>query len=469
MKKYDHNSFDESIRHKVKEVSFQEKGDSRAAIFSQIDHGALIKWPWLLLAAGLVVSISSIGYLSTSSTFSTEPVVLSHHRDDTHIVDTISAPTEILETQKGVDSEMVLGVKKRDFSDGQNTKNIVTREKNITTEPTYSGPLRFEYKNDINQNTKGSRIHTNNGNTIAAAHTSKNIRASSVILEKRSSVRDNNKFPLSREVLLNSESDLSLINMVKTTKNITPVPLPKVRRKYHAFLDVSPFFTYQKVKPNNTDDILLENFKSPSTLSTDRIGVKVLLGAETSVTNKLSLFSGLSFQNWQLKFTYNSTDPDDLTIDISQDENEFLGQDVGGFNTLLSDGFSSGSIIKLNVENDPVINNIDATINNIGIATGARLKLGKGGLTHELSPSLEYQYLLNKGKISNEINDRLIRKSQLFINFQYASVYRLGQRMSFKISPSFSYSMLSTAKASGILSIQPFSAGITTGIHYRLR
>lgn len=77
-------------------------------------------------------------------------------------------------------------------------------------------------------------------------------------------------------------------------------------RTIRFLVGVTPLMTYNRIVPNRSDDIRLSDFKTPSRLSTDRIGFRISGAAEFPLTPRRSVLAAVSYLQYHTHFEYHA-------------------------------------------------------------------------------------------------------------------------------------------------------------------
>lgn len=270
--------------------------------------------------------------------------------------------------------------------------------------------------------------------------------------------------------------ELELIDTIMTAIQIAPEEKTAVRsqkqtrnlrRAKHVplkmYFSVMPTIGYQRIESNQSDDIIIENIDHLSALSTQRLGVRVELGAEFPIKKRLNGFAGILYyqQNQVINYTEKSLD-----------------------STLVLPGQNPGDII---VEPQFVYQDktVDYEIKNIGIQLGVNYKLTKSkpsttSTTDVLSPGnnmperrflhlvgtgVEFHKALNSTNASDQ-TEFSNPTAYLFWNVYYRMQYPSEGKLKAIFQPSMNYAFYIKQNLNAPFYVKPYGIGLNIGFTY---
>lgn len=203
------------------------------------------------------------------------------------------------------------------------------------------------------------------------------------------------------------------------------------------YLDAQSFLNYNRIKPNQNDDVLVSSLKNNK--FNERVGFNFSAGIHKEITPRLSWYTGLVYQTYisKVEYSYQNRTADSLSVSLEN-----------GVYT------ATPNIVE---QNDV----LEQRVNSIGLESGLKYLIPARNFNNVFNIGLFGTTALN-GKELNYIDNQ-----QLFLKFGYGAYYTTKSPWTVFAQPSLSYSLLSENKDGGIFHIQPFSLGLTLGVTYR--
>lgn len=203
------------------------------------------------------------------------------------------------------------------------------------------------------------------------------------------------------------------------------------------YLDAQSFLNYNRIKPNQNDDVLVSSLKNNK--FNERVGFNFSAGIHKEITPRLSWYTGLVYQTYisKVEYSYQNRTADSLSVSLEN-----------GVYT------ATPNIVE---QNDV----LEQRVNSIGLESGLKYLIPARNFNNVFNIGLFGTTALN-GKELNYIDNQ-----QLFLKFGYGAYYTTKSPWTVFAQPSLSYSLLSENKDGGIFHIQPFSLGLTLGVTCR--
>jgi hypothetical protein len=214
-------------------------------------------------------------------------------------------------------------------------------------------------------------------------------------------------------------------------------------RKFSIYFTAMPTFGYQRIESKTNDKIYIESIKKISAFSTERLGLRVELGAEVPLSNRLKVFGGILY--YQRKQTIDYTEKQIDTTQVSIGSN---GEYVVGTKLILSD------------------KSFEYELKNIGFQVGLNYQLKKAKFLQSLGTGIEFQFALNK--LSEEINQTLTNNpsAYVFYNLYYRLQYPSEGRLKAVFQPTLNYSFYINQDLNAPFYVKPYGLGLNVGATY---
>jgi hypothetical protein len=223
---------------------------------------------------------------------------------------------------------------------------------------------------------------------------------------------------------------------------------------------VGPVGTYQQIRPNRQDKIIIERGTGSGTFSQNRVGTRVDFGLQWPLTDKLKVYGGLVY--FQQKQTFNYIE---RTLDTA----------------VAVSGSLSGTIVDV-LQNKLSNKSFEHETRNLGIPIGFNYLLSKTvskridsetGLIskskrakrflHWVGFGAEYQIAIGK---TNGTNNFISPTTYLFGNIFYRIQYPDEGKLRFLIQPMINYSLLVNQNSNSSFYIKPYNASLNFGFTY---
>ncbi|MEO1052525.1 MAG: hypothetical protein AAFX87_17970 [Bacteroidota bacterium] len=252
------------------------------------------------------------------------------------------------------------------------------------------------------------------------------------------------KAPLASSGLL-AEVDMRKVELPQPTQPGIKPEKEKKDLQAQFFTDFMAFATYNRVKPNQEDDIFIRELNT-NTFSGQRLGYKLSGGIELPHSKRFTTYYGLSFLHYTqfVQYAYYDAVPDSFNIVV--EDNQVILEPV------LTEQFGE----------------VRQGINSLGLQIGAKYRLYGSKLRRFIDVNTELHRVLNYNNIEGNGQD-FITNNQVFINAAYRMEYDLNRNLIFKLQPSLGFSLLERQADTSPLSVRPFNLGLDFGIIFKIR
>ncbi|HTF21847.1 MAG TPA: hypothetical protein VK658_27395 [Chryseolinea sp.] len=215
----------------------------------------------------------------------------------------------------------------------------------------------------------------------------------------------------------------------------------KVQGRLHAYGVATPSLTFLHVDPSTSDDVAFDRLNSPGILSKERISLSFEGGVQFSISRRLVAFTGLTYYQQSMEFS--------------------LEQFTTG-----TGSYTPNHSLDFSFEPNTATATVNYRLQNIGVMAGVLYVVSTGKIVHQLGASLQYEYGLLQPAVES---DRSSTQNYLNYRIMYRAAYKLNERLSVFVQPSFARSLLYDDLLDGALRVNQSRAGIGVGMLYRLR
>jgi len=203
-----------------------------------------------------------------------------------------------------------------------------------------------------------------------------------------------------------------------------------------------PTFSYNRVKANNGDDLLVTAIEKIPAFSLDRFGFRVESGITYQMTPRLSGFAGLIYFNRKQTFEY--------TIrNVTDTETKYVNGDKA---VIVPSAFEEES---REYNND---------LSNLGVQFGLLYQVASNKFIHTVGTGIETHYALNKSDLPEEFEKPSL---YLFYNLFYRLEYPKESRLKALVQPTFNYSFGLSEKLNTPFYVKPYGFGLNFGVTYK--
>ncbi len=211
------------------------------------------------------------------------------------------------------------------------------------------------------------------------------------------------------------------------------------KRSSGIYGDILTFWTYQRMVPNRSDELVVNSMNSSGLLSAERMGFRIDMGGYVEIANSLEVFGGLSAKMQQFA----------TELDVRSLEADYFSFSEKTQSYIPHYSYSSVKLSK--------------KVWSLGSRVGLRYYLPYGNRHFSFAPSANYQRIL--ADVSN--TDFSIPQNQVFLNLDFGWSYPVSKNINLNLSPCLSYSLIQKEEDSSMISIFPYSWGFTIGISYQ--
>lgn len=213
--------------------------------------------------------------------------------------------------------------------------------------------------------------------------------------------------------------------------------------KVSIYFTAMPTFGYQRIESKTYDNIYIESIKRISAFSTERLGVRLEVGAEIPISNKIKVFSGIVY--FQRKQTIDYT--------VAQVDTTFIRPGPNG------EYIVETELKKVN-------KSFEYELKNIGLQIGINYRLSKGKFLQSLGTGFEFHYALNK---LSEQRDQVLTNdpsAYVFYNLYYRLQYPSEGRLKAVFQPTLNYSFYISQNLNAPFYVKPYGLGLNLGFTY---
>jgi hypothetical protein len=285
------------------------------------------------------------------------------------------------------------------------------------------------------------------------AATNREALVTSHVVEGDSSVDVKNAFGSDLQALrgtINRDQPVSqpdsLVN-VSADSVVDPIPvapaaviIEKATRNHPKpvlYFQISPTMSYQKVVPFQNDDVLITRLNSRSIFSGDRTGVSFDAGMQWKLSEKLEMYSALSFHRESVSISYLYKSSTLQAVD----------NNAAQFDYMLAPALGSGAV--------------RYTMNDVGVSGGFLYLLKNTGLRHKIGGGV--QYLVDFSQRHGNKNSE-----SMYLNYQilYRLEFPLRPRYTLFVQPAFTHSFFVKEDLRQPFDIRHYNAGLGFGMVY---
>ena len=220
----------------------------------------------------------------------------------------------------------------------------------------------------------------------------------------------------------------------------------KKKKFFRWYGDAGVFFIYRQGRPNASDDLIIEDYQGPGRFSAERLGWILEGGVYRDLNEKIRLKAGISLSTFQQQYTFSlrNTAPDSV---ISIDES--------------------------------ITPSFEAVFDRQQIHMAHRLWVLGGSLgadffifpskNNSLYTHLEYQLNIRSRRSIRFDGEKyhVYYPNQIMWSFGLRKKVFEHQRANFYLIPNFRYALSGfTYQENDILTLKPFSAGITFSVQF---
>lgn len=213
------------------------------------------------------------------------------------------------------------------------------------------------------------------------------------------------------------------------------------RNRFSIYFTVMPTLGYQRIKPNSSDNLIVESIDRLSTFSTDRLGIRAELGVEYPVANRIHLFGGLVY--FQRAQTIGYTEKVVSNTGISQGPNGEV---------IFEPEFSYQNKV------------FEYEVRNLGLQVGASYQLAKRKFLQTLGTGIEFHLALNKAKDVPEFTNN--PSAYVFYNLYYRLQYPADTKLRAVVQPTLNYSFYINQNRDAPFYVKPYGLGLNVGVTY---
>lgn len=215
-----------------------------------------------------------------------------------------------------------------------------------------------------------------------------------------------------------------------------PIEIARQRSDVRYYLSLMPLYGYQSIRTQSTENALVENLSTASSLSAERIGWRLQTGIETPLSTRLRGRVGLALtqQSRQISYQVRTTQVEQVAI-VEQN-----AQSV----TLV-----------------PTYRRTSQNLTQPWFFAGARTNV-----MYSLSGE-SFEHFLTVGA---EVGAKISGKARFnsFLNLGYGFSQSLGQGITLRVEPTLNYALTSHLDEAQHLRIRPYSVGINFGLVWGL-
>jgi hypothetical protein len=205
-----------------------------------------------------------------------------------------------------------------------------------------------------------------------------------------------------------------------------------------------PTFGYQRIESNENDNIIIESIEKIPAFSTKRLGIRIEVGVERSISQRFKLFGGLLYYQRKQTIEYVET-----TVD----------------STIVSSGGSDGEAVVYPVFKS-VNQSFEYELKNLGVQIGVNYVLSQGKFLQTIGTGLELQYALNKLSPDQEKIFTNNPSGYVFYNLYYRLQYPSTGRLKAVFQPTLNYSFYINQELNAPFYVKPYGLGLNVGVTY---
>lgn len=198
-----------------------------------------------------------------------------------------------------------------------------------------------------------------------------------------------------------------------------------------------PTLGYQQIEPVKDDGIIVESFERLSSFSPKRLGMRVEVGWEVSLTPRLSVATGLLYYQRKQTFIYHYSD----TL-----RSEFVPVPGQPFVFDVIPGKFKGTF--------------DYEVKNIGMLLGLNYSHRRNRFDQKIGIAAELQRGLSRVASRDGF--------YLFGDAYYRLSYQISGRMFFLFQPTLNYALRLNNKLNAPFHVRPYGLGLSVGVFFKL-
>lgn len=215
-------------------------------------------------------------------------------------------------------------------------------------------------------------------------------------------------------------------------------------RRFKLYFTIMPTLGYQRIKPNENDNLIITSTDRIKTFDTDRLGVRAELGAEYPISSRFNIFGGLLY--FQRQQTIGYTEKQVSQTDISIGPN---GE------TIVNPQFSY------------VHKSFEYEVKNLGLQLGVNYQLAKKKFSHTAGTGMEFHVALNKLQEKRVTSDLTTNPSiYVFYNLYYRVQYPADTKLRGVVQPTLNYAFYINENAHAPFYVKPYGLGLNIGFTY---
>jgi hypothetical protein len=319
---------------------------------------------------------------------------------------------------------------------------------------------------DSNANVKSSDVRQNDGADIgvskqmigdnAAADVyelheeSIELKGSVVALDQFSheanNVYDSSKIFTETHVVIRNEPPKLATNEPEKNGSLRPDEQEEKgrTRRFKLYFTIMPTLGYQRIKPNENDNLIITSTDRIKTFDTDRLGVRGELGAEYPISSRVNVFGGLLYFQRQQTIGYTEKQ-------VSQTE--------------ITTGPNGETVVE--PEFSYVHKSFDYEVKNLGLQLGINYQLAKKTFLHTAGTGMEFHIALNKLQEKKVTSDLTTNPSvYVFYNLYYRVQYPADTKLKGVFQPTLNYAFYINENAHAPFYVKPYGLGLNIGFTY---
>lgn len=228
----------------------------------------------------------------------------------------------------------------------------------------------------------------------------------------------------------------------KNKKTVITDPKKKTN-SFSPYFNIGTFLNYNRVSPKLEDEIFIEAYEAPVSLSIKRLGINLEVGIHKQWFEKFGTNLGISFNNFNQDYSFSvrSTKPEYLEVNPDSD------------------------FFKPVFEEERI--EVNKRVSFLGLKTQMLWQIFPN-INDVLFTSFEYQYLVgDTPQFEYDGTDyKLIQSSQYLVELGFRKAILKRKVGAIYLMPSLRYSM-NKSSSNQILSVKPFSAGLTLSYGFK--
>jgi hypothetical protein len=214
--------------------------------------------------------------------------------------------------------------------------------------------------------------------------------------------------------------------------------------RFSMYINLMPTFGYQRIESNTNDNIIVESISKISAFSSDRLGIRAEVGAETPIARNLKVFGGLVY--YQRKQTIGFTE--------KQVDSTYVVVGPGGE-------------IIIQPEFVYVDRSFEYELKNLGVQIGLNYQFSKKKFLQTLGTGFEFQIALNKLSKENQFEGFTENPdAYVFYNLYYRLQYPSEGRFKAVFQPTLNYSFYINENLNAPFYVKPYGLGLNIGCTY---